>query len=579
MEQAKRHGNHTMQPIVNLQYKEALGVIPYYKQITITNKKGESEIIDDPEHVKIAEPIVTEILGSNAKWDSVVNNPRQVFPSEYNEIRLTLGSKDKDYYDKEKDVPNISINTNLSPFIKNGYKLDNDNITNIPIYFIVRKPVEHPIGFSKDYKEYIRMVTETSHLSLIVFCNNVLYSIGYGSDTFDRDMPLEKHEFFRGKNDPLNYGSSKIAYEYYERFVKNQSEHGFIRQNGVVFTPDASPYEHAAKTGLLYQYEIIDIGFFTVEHSQKIINILKFQKPVMHDRKNNASIKVVEPYKIDIVFYKDRYKDYADRVYSQITFSVPNLHYKLCSILGKNKTFNCTTFIQRIIEDRIKCIGWTTSFSKPTRCYKISGDLTKNELNIIYELYRQSDGAAAGGAGGGYSEEVLNKLSKSFSTNDILPDRSTVAPHIAATPITPYPTAATIAAAKRAASIKKTMFKVPTANASRKFKPAKSSQSRKSKAATATAAAVATVAAVAAEPSARGAHSRTSRTAAVAATTTTIGRKRKLTRENTNPREQQIARTTHKKNITTAAQTLGTSSGTRRLSASKSKKNTRRSRS
>jgi hypothetical protein len=367
VEKSKANGIHYMQPIIHIPntYRNSRGQV---KQIEV-HCKNEEGFCED--HTQIT--LMNNMLSDSKLWNSYINNPTVSIPPVYANLGYDIADDERTYHISAEKVPKFTIHQDLSRFLHDSYSIDaNSNLIEIPIYFIVRKPLESLFGG----------VIESSHLSVIVACNNYLYSFGYGqvADAVKlkgKPTPPKRAELRVNVPQNTGFGVEKIATKLATYLVKDP----FKVFKGVLHTPDANPFlnQSEKKGGKPYSYDIIDVGVFTKHHANGLLRHIAF-KP--HSKMHSTG-SPIHAWSYDIEFKKDK-KD-SSYIYPQMSFIVPEMEYKLCSTL-QNSTFNCASFIEKLFPGRITCIGKTTSFSKPSRCVRRLGSLKDNHIRLLNKL-------------------------------------------------------------------------------------------------------------------------------------------------------------------------------------------------
>ncbi len=362
VQQSIELGNNYMRPIFSVSNKDRLG--GEYLSPRKTFKKEDGSIEETAVDATVKR-ITKPILDNPIYWDACINNPERRLDSKLQDVVLRpyeiyKGEKSLGFYPMAHATPIHTINTTLLPFIQPKYTIDENgtSLQSVPIFFIVKKPV-------KKTWNPIKYATETSHLSVIVACNGLMYSFGFGTTPETLRISPPKTQTF-------------INAHLISRFVKEP----FQVNKGVFLTPDANPFLHTP-AGENYTFDIVDIGLFTKKHADALLDITQYR----------PKTKTMNWY-FEVEFKKD--KSDTDYVYPQMSFQVPNIEYKLCSTL-KNTTYNCTTYIEKIFENRIQCIGISTNYSKPTRCTRISDSLTKEDLDyLLHHLVISASPTATG---------------------------------------------------------------------------------------------------------------------------------------------------------------------------------------
>jgi hypothetical protein len=156
---------------------------------------------------------------------------------------------------------------------------------------------------------YLFLLSPNGHASIMIIYNNILYSIGLG----------------------------------YNEAI---SERGAVAvAPAMLFSPDflIRP-EEQTRRGIPYKYIIIDVGFLTTGHLNRIISSLEEQKQIK-----------------DLIFNKDPTTGAVDADHFKITL---NRYYSYVSAAGSDNFINCITFAQKIFKERVYC----GAISNPDSC-------------------------------------------------------------------------------------------------------------------------------------------------------------------------------------------------------------------
>ena len=368
-----------MQPIFHIPntYRNSRGQV---KQIEV-HCKNEKGFCED----RTQNTLMNNLLSDSTLWNSYINNPTDTIPAIYANLGYDIAVDGRTYHTSAEKVPKFTIHQDLSNFLRDSYSINEygSNLNQIPIYFVVRKPLEYTTtkvlekawkqkSVWEGFKGLAKNPTESSHLSVIVACNNYMYSFGYGQVA---EAKKKEGEPTPPKRAELRDNQPSYAWAT-SLFVKNP----FTVFKGVIFTPDANPFLKTSEDSFR-QFDIIDVGFFTRHHANELLRHISFKPHPLE--KTHETGSPIHAWSFDIEFEINK-KD-PTYIYPKMSFIVPEMEYKLCSTL-KNSTFNCASFIEKLFPGSITCIGKTTSFSKPSRCIRRLGSLEDDHIRLLNKL-------------------------------------------------------------------------------------------------------------------------------------------------------------------------------------------------